>query len=100
MSTAAGQLVLNSPNFIVVSRDATAGVVTWIINGRMEKDAGLLTGPVAAPTANFHVSGIYHIHVAGVVWQIRGAVAAVVIQEAAPYDETIGDYLRAVYGVN
>ncbi len=32
--------------------------------------------------------------------QIRGAVAAVVIQDTAAVDENIVDYLRAVYGVN
>ncbi len=98
LSTGVGGLLLNSPNLIIVSRDATAGAVTTIINGHMTKETGLLTGALFNPTADFHVSGYFNNP--NVVQQIRGAVAALVIQETPDVDENIVDYLRAVYGVN
>ncbi len=97
LSTGVGGLLLNSPNLIIVSRDAMAGAVTTI-NGHLTKETGLLTGALFNPTADFHVSGYYNNP--NIVQQIRGAVAALVIQDAAAVDENIVDYLRAVYGVN
>ncbi len=100
VTTSDAALLLNSPNLIIASRDATAGAGTMRINGFLERYSGKVTGALATPTADFLVSGVRHASLGTIIRQIRGAVAALVIQETPDVDEDIVDYLRAVYGVN